>query len=147
MPRLIILLALLVGVLYSLHLLVKDYQALTAASKLIRMLFKRDVGSHNYTKPAVRWRRILLYDPIQCARYLYCELGAQPPNNEVRQGFIYMLTLEPDEENASAHGVFKEAYDHGRLYPKQCRKKYPMCVFNEKLLFDLIYYLLRHPQM
>ncbi|XP_075974412.1 uncharacterized protein LOC142975453 isoform X3 [Anticarsia gemmatalis] len=101
----------------------------------------------NQMKPAVRWRRILLYDPIQCARYLYCELGAQPPNNEVRQGFIYMLTLEPDEENASAHGVFKEAYDHGRLYPKQCRKKYPMCVFNEKLLFDLIYYLLRHPQM
>ena len=47
---------------------------------------------NNSQKPAVRWKRILLCDPIQCARYLYCELGAQPANNEVLRGFVYMLT-------------------------------------------------------
>ncbi|KAJ8730924.1 hypothetical protein PYW08_002337 [Mythimna loreyi] len=116
MPRLIILLALLVGVLYSLHLLVKDYQALTTASKLLRALFKRDLSSQSYTKPAVRWKRILLYDPIQCARYFYCELGAQPNNDEVLRGFVYMLTLDPTEQDSAAHSVFKEAYDYGLIY-------------------------------
>ncbi|XP_035434245.2 uncharacterized protein LOC118265465 isoform X1 [Spodoptera frugiperda] len=144
--KLIILLALLVGVLYSLHLLVQDYQALTAASKLLRFLFKRDLSSQMYTKPAVRWKRILLCDPIQCARYFYCELGAQPVNNEVLRGFVYMLTLEPTEQDSYAHSVFKEAYDHGMMYPDRCREKYPMCPFESSLLFQLIRYLVHHPQ-
>ncbi|CAB3223829.1 unnamed protein product [Arctia plantaginis] len=147
MPRLIILLALLVGVLYSLHLLVKDYQALSAGSRLLRMLFKRDTSSQIYTKPAVRWKRILRYDPIQCGRYFYCELGAQPANNEVRQGFIYMLKLKPSEENKSAHSIFQEAYETGKIYPKDCRMKYPMCIFDESFLFDMVKYLLRHPKL
>ncbi|XP_021201412.3 uncharacterized protein LOC110384450 [Helicoverpa armigera] len=142
--KLIILLALLVGVLYSLHLLVQDYQALTAASKLLRFLFKRDLSSQNTVKPAVRWKRILLCDPIQCARYFYCELGAQR-NNEVLQGFVYMLTLEPTENDSSAHAVFKEAYEHGLMNPTKCKEKYSMCPFNASLLFELIRYLLRHP--
>lgn len=41
---------LMLGVLYSLHLLVKDYQALTGP-KLLRLLFKRDA---NATNPMVR---------------------------------------------------------------------------------------------
>ncbi|KAJ8721632.1 hypothetical protein PYW07_002407 [Mythimna separata] len=146
MPRLIILLALLVGVLYSLHLLVQDYQALTAASKLLRFLFKRDLTSSQInTKPAVRWKRILQCDPIQCARYLYCELGAQPASNEVLRGFVYMLTLDPSEQDSAAHTVFKEAYEHGLMYPAKCKEKYALCPFNSSLLFELIRYLLRHP--
>lgn len=37
---------LMLGVLYSLHLLVKDYQALTGP-KLLRLLFKRDANATN----------------------------------------------------------------------------------------------------
>lgn len=44
--RLIILMGLMLGVLYSLHLLVKDYQALTGP-KLLRLLFKRDANATN----------------------------------------------------------------------------------------------------
>ncbi|CAH0581166.1 unnamed protein product [Chrysodeixis includens] len=141
--KLIILLALLVGVLYSLHILVQDYQALSG-SKFLRFLFKRDLSAQNVTKPAVRWKRILRCDPIQCARYFYCELGAAP-NNEERRGFVYMLTLEPTEEESTAHAVFKEAYNYGLKFPEKCKEKYHMCPFNASLLFDLIRYLLRHP--
>lgn len=41
--------------------------------------------------PTVRWRKILLHDHIQCARYLYCNLGAHSPDNEMQRSFIYML--------------------------------------------------------
>lgn len=39
---------LLLGVLYSIHILVQDYQAVTAP-KLLRLLFKRDTDFHNYS--------------------------------------------------------------------------------------------------
>ncbi|XP_072939162.1 uncharacterized protein [Epargyreus clarus] len=143
--KLIILLALLIGVLYGIHILVQDYQAITAP-KLLRLLFKRDVSSHHQYKPHVRWRKVLQYDPIQCARLLYCDLGVEAPDSEVGRGFIFMLTLEPREEDKSSLDVFKKAYQFGRLYRKEehCRNKYPMCVFKAKLLIDLIQYLLQN---
>ncbi|XP_028034263.1 uncharacterized protein LOC114246085 [Bombyx mandarina] len=115
MYRLIILLVLLVGVLYSLHLLVQDYQALTAAPKLLRFLFKRDLRSSQHLRGSVRWRRILQHDPIQCARYLYCDLGARPPNNSVGRGFVYMLTLKPHDEDLQSLEYFQMAYHRGQL--------------------------------
>ncbi|XP_049868143.1 uncharacterized protein LOC126368291 [Pectinophora gossypiella] len=143
--RLIILLALLVGVLYCLHLLVKDYQALTAG-RILRFLFKRDVNSQNYSKPNVRWKKILQFDPIQCARLLYCDIGARPAENQVRRGFAFMLTLEPREEDKSAQEEFIRAYNFGhRLGIEQCKNHYYMCPFNPSLLFQLVQYLLRNP--
>ncbi|XP_037298414.1 uncharacterized protein LOC115443061 [Manduca sexta] len=143
--KLIILLGLLLGVLYSIHLLVQDYQALTAAAKFLRFLYKRDVTSQTHVKPSVRWKRILFYDPIQCARYFYCELGARPPNNELVRGFIYMLTLEPKAEDESAHGVFKKAYNQGRNAGSiNCSKDYHLCPFSASLLLQLTEYLLKN---
>ncbi|XP_037870452.1 uncharacterized protein LOC105841682 [Bombyx mori] len=143
MYRLIILLVLLVGVLYSLHLLVQDYQALTAAPKLLRFLFKRDLRSSQHLRGSVRWRRILQHDPIQCARYLYCDLGARPPNNSVGRGFVYMLTLKPHDEDLQSLEYFQMAYHRGQLGGIfGCKEYYPMCPFDAQLLFRLIQYLI-----
>ncbi|XP_063822994.1 uncharacterized protein LOC135072898 [Ostrinia nubilalis] len=146
--RLLILLALLVGVLYCLHLLVKDYQALTAP-RLLRMLFKRDTNSMNESisdwSPHVRWRMILHHDPIQCARYLYCELGATSnKHTELQHGFVYMLTLNPKEVDRTSRDVFIQAYNYGVKHqnPGHCRNEYPYCPFDYSLLFQLIDYLL-----
>ncbi|RVE52642.1 hypothetical protein evm_002761 [Chilo suppressalis] len=144
--RLIILLALLVGVLYCLHLLVKDYQALTAP-RLLRFLFKRDVNSFNNTvRPGVRWKMILMHDPIQCARYLFCDLGSRSSHTDVQKGFIYMLTLEPRQQDILSHEVFLKAYNYGTTLKEEryCKTEYPLCPFDSKLLFELIEYLLKH---
>ncbi|CAH0714250.1 unnamed protein product, partial [Brenthis ino] len=140
--RLILLLGLLIGVLYCLHILAQDYQAISAP-KLLRFLFKRDINSTG-SKPTVRWKKILKYDPIQCARYLYCDLGARLPDNELRRGFIYMLTLGVKEEDKIAQEVFKTAYYEGKLYRSEyCAKTYWMCPFKASMLLDLVRYLLQ----
>ncbi|KAL0831122.1 hypothetical protein ABMA28_001992 [Loxostege sticticalis] len=146
--RLLILLALLVGVLYCLHLLVKDYQALTAP-RLLRMLFKRDTNSMNESisawTPHVRWRMILHHDPIQCARYLYCELGATNiKHTDLQRGFVYMLSLEPKELDRTSRDVFLQAYNYGATYKNggYCRNEFPYCPFDYTLLFQLIEYLI-----
>ncbi|XP_063384418.1 uncharacterized protein LOC134670535 [Cydia fagiglandana] len=143
--KLIVLLGLLLGVLYCIHLLVQDYQALSAPRMLFRFLFKRDVNAQNYTKPHVRWRRILLHDPIQCARYLYCDLGARPSDTEPRKGFVVMLTLDPHAEDKLSHEVFAKAYESGKLNSdaEYCKKKYYMCPFDAGFLFEIIQYLLK----
>ncbi|XP_026315625.1 uncharacterized protein LOC113226988 isoform X2 [Hyposmocoma kahamanoa] len=138
--KLIILLALLIGVLYCIHLLVKDYQALQAP-KLLRMLFKRDVNLQK-TRPNVRWRKILQHDTIQCTRLLFCDLGVRPPDTEVRRGFVFMLTLNPHEEDSSSQTEFQKAYRFGKLGEENCRREYPMCPFKASLLFELVQYLL-----
>ncbi|XP_053613029.1 uncharacterized protein LOC128676747 isoform X2 [Plodia interpunctella] len=143
--RLLILLGLLFGVLYSLHLLAKDYQALTAASKILKFLFKRDVSSQNYTlKPNVRWRKILLYDATQCARFFYCSLGADTMDAELR-GFTFMLTLEPREEDKSALEIMKRAHEIGSASGEPaCKYHYPICPVSKHMLFELVKYLVRH---
>ncbi|CAG4972171.1 unnamed protein product [Parnassius apollo] len=144
--KLIILLGLLLGVLYCIHILVQDYQAVTAP-KLLRILFKRDISSHQHNRSNVRWRKILMYDRIQCIRFLYCELGTRPLDEEIRRGFVLMLSLEPREEDSSSLVIFKQAYEYGQHSHSginYCRKKYPMCPFQSSLLIDLIKYLLRH---
>lgn len=142
--KLIILLALLAGVLYGLHILAKDFQAITSASKFFRGLFKRDLNAQNNTIPRVRWKNILLHDPIQCARKFYCELANQPAS-AMHRGFAYMLKLEPFEEDMAAFQAFNEAYNYGRLSPEEtsCKKGYPLCPFNAPLLFQIMNYLLR----
>ncbi|XP_013175176.1 PREDICTED: uncharacterized protein LOC106123413 [Papilio xuthus] len=120
--KLIILLGLLLGVLYCIHILVQDYQAVTA-SKLLRFLFKRDT-SPNYTKPSVRWRKILMYDKIQCTRFLYCALGAAAeagPDGELPTGLILMLSLEPRGEDKDSLEVFQNAYEFGRNAHTLCQ--------------------------
>ncbi|XP_014359419.2 uncharacterized protein LOC106711576 [Papilio machaon] len=144
--KLIILLGLLLGVLYCIHILVQDYQAVTA-SKILRFLFKRDTSSHNYTRPSVRWRKILMYDGIQCTRFLYCALGTATEarsDGEVRRGLILMLSLEPRGEDKDSLEVFESAYEFGRNAHDEriCRKMFPMCPFKSSLLLDLIKYLL-----
>lgn len=58
-------------------------------SKYIALdIFRKNI----FQKPTVRWKKILKYDPIQCARYLYCDVGARLADNELRRGLIYMLT-------------------------------------------------------
>ncbi|CAH2076137.1 unnamed protein product, partial [Iphiclides podalirius] len=159
--KLIILLGLLLGVLYCIHILVQDYQAVTAP-RLLRLLFKRDINTHNYSRPSVRWRKILMYDRIQCTRFLYCTLGAQKPDEEIRRGLILMLRvpcpkglklivlklpiMEPNTEDRTSLKIFKEAYKLGQHFNEEatCRVEYPMCPFNSHLLIDLIRYLLRH---
>ncbi|XP_073948875.1 uncharacterized protein [Choristoneura fumiferana] len=139
---------LMLGVLYSLHLLVKDYQALTAP-RLLRLLFKRDANATSYTKPHVRWRRILHHDPIKCAQYLYCDLGARPAGDKLRDGFVFMLMLEPHDEDKSSHEVFLQAYKSGTgtldKDPEYCKKKYYMCPFDTAFLFQVIQYLVKTP--
>ncbi|XP_013142429.1 PREDICTED: uncharacterized protein LOC106106398 [Papilio polytes] len=145
--KLIILLGLSLGVLYCIHILVQDYQAVTA-SKLLRFLFKRDISSHNYTRPSVRWRKILMYDRIQCARFLYCTLGAATaaagPDGEIRRGLILMLSLDPRDEDKDSLEVFETAYEFGRKAHDEinCRKMFPMCPFKSSFLLDIIKYLL-----
>ncbi|XP_045768093.1 uncharacterized protein LOC123869290 isoform X1 [Maniola jurtina] len=142
--RLLMVLGLLIGVLYGLHLLAQDYQSITAP-KFLRMLFKRDLNSTTNYKATVRWGKILRYDPIQCARLFYCDLGAHLPDNELRRGFTYMLALDTKEEDKTAMEEFKTAYFHGRALrsnPELCREKYPTCPFKATLLFDLLHYLL-----
>ncbi|XP_045495159.1 uncharacterized protein LOC123693931 [Colias croceus] len=144
--KLIILLGLLIGVLYCIHILVKDYQAITAA-RVFRFLFKRDLNSVKH-KVNVRWGRILHYDTIQCTRYIFCDLGARPPNNQLREDFIQMLTLEPKEEDVAALDVFKNAYHYGKQAggikdSDQCRAKHPMCPFKIEFLYQVIQYLVQ----
>ncbi|KAG7306160.1 hypothetical protein JYU34_008755 [Plutella xylostella] len=146
--KLIILLALLVGVLYCIHLLVKDYQAVTAP-RLLRLLFKRDLSSSQKHKPYVRWKKILHHDAIQCARFVYCSLGYEPLHSEVQGGFVYMLTLPPREEDKSSMEAFQGAYDIGEAGKRSqddtaCRRNYPRCPFTSTTLFDIIEYLLKH---
>ncbi|XP_052754714.1 uncharacterized protein LOC128201524 isoform X2 [Galleria mellonella] len=142
--RLIILLGLLLGVLYSLHILVKDFQSITSGKLLMKFLFKRDVSSQSSNRyHTVRWKKILLHDTIQCARYLYCDLGANT-DNEIRRGFALMLTLEPLEEDKSSLQVFQQAYELGRTSGvKSCRNEYPVCPFDGRFLFQVIAYLLK----
>ncbi|XP_050346897.1 uncharacterized protein LOC126771182 [Nymphalis io] len=143
--KLLTLLGLLVGVLYCLHILAQDYQAITAP-KLLRLLFKRDINSKKIYTPTVRWSRILKYDPLQCARYLYCDLGARSPDSDLRRGLIYMLALEVKEEDKIALTEFESAYSRGksrRDYPEHCKKKYTMCPFKANLLLDLVNYILK----
>ncbi|XP_059049614.1 uncharacterized protein LOC131844691 [Achroia grisella] len=142
--KLLILLGLLLGVLYSLHLLVKDYQALTAGKFLWKLLFKRDVSSQNsYQYHTVRWKKILGYDAIQCARYFYCDLGAKA-DNEIQKGFVQMLNLRPLEEDKSSLQVFQQAYELGRTSGvESCHKEYPVCPFDGKALYYIIRYLLQ----
>ncbi|XP_047530464.1 uncharacterized protein LOC125066438 [Vanessa atalanta] len=143
--KLLVLLSLLVGVLYCLHILAQDYQAITAP-KLLRLLFKRDINSTNNYTPTVRWKRILKYDPLQCARYLYCDLGARSPDSDLRRGLIYMLALEVKEEDKIALTEFESAYSKGRSIrdnPEHCKKKYPICPFDAPLLLDLVNYIIK----
>ncbi|CAH2235740.1 uncharacterized protein LOC120627553 [Pararge aegeria] len=142
--KLLILLGLLIGVLYGLHILAQDYQAITAP-KLLRLLFKRDLSTITNYKATVRWRKILQYDAIQCARLLYCDLGAHLPDNEFRRGFTYMLAVDTKKEDKAALEEFKTAYFHGRALhdnPELCSEEYPTCPFKAALLFDLLHYLL-----
>ncbi|XP_061382077.1 uncharacterized protein LOC116768731 [Danaus plexippus] len=143
--KLLLLLGLLIGVLYCLHILAKDYQAIFKP-KFFR-LTKRNVNTFGENGPTVRWRKILLHDHIQCARYLYCNLGAHSPDNEMQRSFIYMLNLQTKEEDRSAAEEFKAAYLHGKLHvnPKSCNEKYPMCPFQTNLLFELIRYVINKP--
>nr|XP_026500904.1 uncharacterized protein LOC113404257 [Vanessa tameamea] len=143
--KLLVLLSLLVGVLYGLHILAQDYQAITAP-KLLRLLFKRDINSTNNYTPTVRWKRILKYDPLQCARYLYCDLGARSADSDLRRGLIYMLALEVKEEDKIAQKEFESAYSKGRSIrnnPEHCKKKYSICPFDAPLLLDLVNYILK----
>lgn len=59
---------------------------------------------------------------------------------------IYLFfSLKPKEEDKMALKEFESAYFQGRSYqsfPEQCNKIYPMCLFNARLLLDLINYLL-----
>ncbi|KAI5643440.1 hypothetical protein NE865_04616 [Phthorimaea operculella] len=143
--RLIILLALLVGVLYCLHLLVRDYQSLSAG-RLFSFLSKRDIHAQQRSKPTVRWKKILQYDPLHCARSLYCDIGARPVDSEIRRGFTIMLTLEPREEDMSAQEEFIRAYNYGHQYgTDQCRRQYLLCPFKPALLFEVVQFLLRNP--
>ncbi|XP_023947520.2 uncharacterized protein LOC112052606 isoform X2 [Bicyclus anynana] len=142
--RLLVLLGLFIGVLYGLHILAQDYQAITKP-KVLRFLFKRDLKYATNYNATVRWRKILQYDTMQCARLLYCDLGAHLPDNELRRGFTYMLALATKEEDNAALEEFKSAYFHGRMLrdnPALCREKYPSCPFKAVLLFDLLHYLL-----
>ncbi|XP_038215068.1 uncharacterized protein LOC119834691 isoform X2 [Zerene cesonia] len=144
--RLIILLGLLIGVLYCIHILVKDYQAISAA-RVFRLIFKRDLNSVRH-KINVRWGRILHYDTIQCTRYIFCDLGMRPPNSQLREDFIQMLTLEPKEEDVAALDIFKNAYHDGKLAGEtkkadRCRTKYPMCPFKIEFLYEVIQYLVQ----
>ncbi|CAF4848969.1 unnamed protein product [Pieris macdunnoughi] len=144
--KLIILLGLLIGVLYCIHILVKDYQAITAA-KVFRLIFKRDLTSPSSYKAHVRWGKILQYDTIQCTRYLFCDLGASEIKTHLREDFIYMLALEAREEDVTALEVFKNAYNYGKSSRKEindpCRAKYSACPFKVNLLYEFIQYLLR----
>ncbi|XP_060803940.1 uncharacterized protein LOC106132284 [Amyelois transitella] len=143
--RLIILLGLLFGVLYSLHILVKDFQSLTSGGKFLKFLFKRDVSSQSHNlKYHVRWRKILLYDATQCARYFYCSLGSEPADNELR-GFTFMLTLEPREEDKTSLEIIKAAHEMGNISGQEaCRHNYPYCPFKKHMLFELMKYLISH---
>ncbi|XP_041988174.1 uncharacterized protein LOC121739705 [Aricia agestis] len=143
--KLILLLGALAAVLYSVHILVKDYQALTA-SKVLKLLFKRETDGRDKPMPRVRWGQMLRYDPVQCARYLYCALGSQPGDNGLRRGLISMLDLAPAEADREAYETFKSAFILGRA--KQaldvCTKEYHLCPFNFNVLLHIVQYLLKN---
>ncbi|CAK1549468.1 unnamed protein product [Leptosia nina] len=148
--KLIIVLGLLIGVLYCIHILVKDYQAISAA-KVFRLLFKRDLSSPNPYKAHVRWGAILQYDRIQCTRYIFCDLGLRDIKTPLRAGFADMLTLQPRNEDVDALEVFKTAYNYGRSFgttdEDPCRTEYSMCPFRIAFLHEVIQYLMRVGQV
>ncbi|XP_050674369.1 uncharacterized protein LOC126971898 [Leptidea sinapis] len=143
--KLIILLGLLIGLLYCVHILVKDYQAITAA-KVFRLLFKRDLNSQKNNRANVRWRKILQYDKIQCIQMLFCDLGQSLPDTQLKREFIEMLRLEPRAEDLPALTIFQLAYNEGMasvLKEQGCRQKYTLCPFEISFLYNVINYLLK----
>lgn len=61
--------------------------------------------------------------------------------------YHFCCRLTPSEENKSAHGIFEAAFESGKMHPKDCRTMFPMCIFDQSLLFDMVKYLLRHPNL
>lgn len=154
--RLILLLVVGLGALYTIHLLAQDWMKIQAGSRAAAsfLLGKRDVESVerqvNITKEEIEfeekieWNKILNRDPFSCALSLFCQLAAGAAKNNEEANRIYEFITHTIEHTKVPKKV-KKSYDQGLKYNlnrkddfKKCYKNYPLCPYSAETMMMLI---------
>ncbi|KAL7018396.1 hypothetical protein ACKWTF_010736 [Chironomus riparius] len=152
--RLVLLLVVGLGALYTIHLLAQDWMKIQAGSKFAARLLlgKRDLTnlSRNITKEEIEfeekidWDKILNRDPFSCALSLVCQLsaGAERKNDEANAIYEFITNTI---DNVKVPKKLKKAYEHGQGYNKnnkndfeKCYKNYSWCPYSADTMMKFI---------
>ncbi|CAO1425026.1 unnamed protein product [Diamesa serratosioi] len=151
--RLLLLAALGLGALYSIHLLAGDWMKIQSAAGAAKLfLGKRDVeqASVDITKLEIKmeekidWENVLNKDPLKCALSLVCQLaaGAEKENKEANQIYEFILS---NIEKVKVPKRLKKSFEEGQDYNQngkedfeKCYKNFPICPYSAKTMMKLI---------
>ncbi|KAG5672365.1 hypothetical protein PVAND_002497 [Polypedilum vanderplanki] len=153
--RLLLLLVVGLGALYTIHLLAQDYMKISAGSKVAaRLLFgKRDLSnlSRNITQEEIEfeekidWDKVLKRDPFSCALSLICQLAAGAEKENQDANGIYELITNSIENKMKLPKKLIKAYEQGQEFNKnekddykKCYKNYSWCPYSASTMMKFI---------